>query len=150
MADRSKVIRHTHGQWEGIDVRRYKDGDARYSGVTRRTLVGDGQDEAALRFITRYFEVAPHGYSTLERHEHPHTVIVIRGRGRVILGDTVTAIGPLDCVYVAPGTLHQFQAGDEALGFLCIVDRNRDRPAMPSEEEVAMLRARGVPVRVDG
>ncbi|MBI2536308.1 MAG: cupin domain-containing protein, partial [Gemmatimonadetes bacterium] len=38
-------------------------------------------------------------------------------------------ITPYDCVYVAPGTTHQFRAtGTEPLGFLCMVDRVRDRP----------------------
>jgi mannose-6-phosphate isomerase-like protein (cupin superfamily) len=36
---------------------------------------------------------------------------------------------PFDCVFVAPGEPHQFRADDgEPLGFLCMVDRERDRP----------------------
>jgi mannose-6-phosphate isomerase-like protein (cupin superfamily) len=56
-------------------------------------------------------------------------VLVIRGRGRVTLGDTSYDIAPFDCVYVSPGVAHQFRAtGGEPLGFLCTVDRERDRP----------------------
>jgi quercetin dioxygenase-like cupin family protein len=56
-------------------------------------------------------------------------VIVVRGRGRVLLGGESHDLEPLDVVYVSPETVHQFQAGaDEPLGFLCIVDRDRDRP----------------------
>jgi len=43
--------------------------------------------EEPFNFVTRYFEIQPGGYSTLERHQHPHAVVVIRGRGRVMLGD---------------------------------------------------------------
>ncbi|MDZ7810340.1 MAG: cupin domain-containing protein [Arhodomonas sp.] len=59
-------------------------------------------------------------------------MVVIRGRGEVILGDRVEPLGLHDVVYIAPHTLHQFQAtGEEPLGFLCIVDRERDRPVLP-------------------
>jgi hypothetical protein len=33
--------------------------------------------------------------------------------------------------------MHQFQADqNEALGFLCIVDRYRDKPELPDDEQV--------------
>ncbi|RMF21021.1 MAG: cupin domain-containing protein, partial [Deltaproteobacteria bacterium] len=86
------------------------------------------------------FEVAPGGYSSLERHEHPHAVVIVSGRGSVILDDEVSELAPLDCVYVAPGTLHQFRAAlDEPLGFLCIVDRERDRPVAASPKDVERI-----------
>lgn len=127
----SKVVRGRDYRWQGVPLRAYKDagdGTARFSGVTRQTLLGEGEDEAALNFITRYFEVEPGGYSSLELHRHPHTVIVVRGRGRVLLDGVSHDLEPLDAVYVSPETPHQFQALDEPLGFLCIVDRDRDRP----------------------
>jgi len=127
----SKVVRGRGYRWQGVPLRAYKDagdGAARFSGVTRQTLLGEGEDEAALNFITRYFEVEPGGYSSLELHRHPHSVIVVRGRGRVLLAGVSHDLEPLDVVYVSPETPHQFQALDEPLGFLCIVDRDRDRP----------------------
>ena len=49
--------------------------------------------------------------------------------GWVTLGDKSYEIAPFDCVYVSPGVAHQFRAtGAEPLGFLCTVDRVRDRP----------------------
>src|SRR2546427_2468983 len=53
---------------------------------TRQTLLGEGTGEEPFNFVTRYFEIQPGGYSTLERHQHPHAVVVLRGRGRVTLG----------------------------------------------------------------
>lgn len=123
MSDDSRVIRCDAFRWRGIEVKPYQEeGAAPFRGVTRQTLL-------ELGFVTRYFEVAPGGYSTLERHRHPHSVVVLRGTGEVVLGGERHPIAPFDCVYVAPGAVHQFRAtGDEPLGFLCVVDRERDRP----------------------
>ena len=114
-------------------MREYKTGEVPYRDVTRQTLLGEGGGEEPFSFVTRYFEIQPGGYSTLERHQHPHAVVVIRGRGRVTLGEKSHDLAPFDCVYVSPGVVHQFRAtGDEPLGFLCTVDRVRDRPEVVS------------------
>jgi mannose-6-phosphate isomerase-like protein (cupin superfamily) len=129
MNNGSKVIKCASYCWRGIEPREYKTESASFVGVTRQTLIGDGVGEETTSFITRYFEVEPEGYSSLERHQHPHSVVVLRGRGSVRLGDEVFDIEPFDCVYIAPGTVHQFRSGgEEPLGFLCVVDRVRDRP----------------------
>ena len=129
MDDRSKVLKFAGFRWDAVPVREYKSSDAPYKDVTRQTLLGEGAGEESLTFLTRYFEFEPGGYSTLERHRHPHAVVVIRGRGRVILGERTYEIAPYDCVYVSSGVAHQFRAtGEEPLGFLCTVDRVRDRP----------------------
>src|SRR6266704_5039384 len=65
-----------------LPVREYKTADARHKDVTRQALLGDGTGEEPFTFVTRYFEIQPGGYSTLERHQHPHAVVVLRGRGR--------------------------------------------------------------------
>lgn len=129
MSDESRVIRCAAFRWDGVPVTAYKPDPAFFKDVTRQTIVGEEQGEERSGIVTRYFEVQPGGYSTLERHEHRHTVIVLRGRGSVRLGDGIHAIAPFDVVYVAPRTVHQFRAAtDEPLGFLCVVDRARDKP----------------------
>jgi mannose-6-phosphate isomerase-like protein (cupin superfamily) len=139
--DRSKVVKAEGYRWPTVEKREYKTEGSHFRDITRRTLLGEGEDEQHLSFITRYFEVQPGGYSTLERHEHPHSVVVIRGSGEVILGDRVEKLELHDCVYVAPMTFHQFHAiGNEPLGFLCIVDRERDRPQLPGDTELEELR----------
>jgi len=138
MSQPSKVLKFDSYRWESVALREYRSGDPRFKGITRQTLLGEGNGEAPLTFLTRYFEVEPGGHSSLERHEHPHAVVILRGQGRVRLGGETHAIGPFDCVYVSPGTVHQFQAGaEEPLGFLCVVDRHRDRPVAvnPGEDE---------------
>jgi quercetin dioxygenase-like cupin family protein len=142
MADRSKVVRQQGFRWSGIVKKEYKTAGSHFQDIGRHTLLGDGADESALSSALRYFEIQPGGYSSLERHQHPHMVVVVRGRGSVILGDRVEPVDHLDCVYVAPGTFHQFHANaGEPLGFLCVVDRERDRPVLPTAEEQEQLAA---------
>src|SRR5206468_434536 len=106
--------------------------------VTRQVLF----EHAALPAQLRYFEVAPGGHTTLERHEHVHAVMVIRGRGHCVVGDRAYDIGERDLVSVPPMTWHQFHAaGDAPLGFLCLVASDCDRPQMPSPDEAAQLQA---------
>ncbi|HEY0867752.1 MAG TPA: cupin domain-containing protein, partial [Fimbriimonas sp.] len=87
-------------------------------------------------------EIGQGGHSTLERHEHAHLVMVIRGCGEVLVGDEVSSIGLHDLVQIPPMTWHQFRATrGEELGFLCIVSQERDRPQRPGEEDLQAMRA---------
>ncbi len=141
---KSRVVPGRGAAWPGVPVREYKERPELFRDVTRRVLLGgrdaeeggaDGvSDAAALAFELRYFEIAPGGHSTLEHHRHPHAVVVIIGRGEVRLGGTRHELAPFDAVYVAPGEAHQFLASrGEPLGFLCVVDRERDRPVPLAE-----------------
>jgi mannose-6-phosphate isomerase-like protein (cupin superfamily) len=125
-------------RWREVDVLEYKrEGSAPFQSVTRQVLF----DDPALGCHLRYFEVAPGGHTTLERHEHAHAVIIERGRGRCLIGDRVFDVAEHDLVHVPPLTWHQFQSGaDEPLGFLCMVNAARDRPQLPSPEDLAHLR----------
>lgn len=133
----SKVIRCADYTFPGIERREYKESSSNFKAVCRYSLLGTNEGEEALNFHTRYFEVQPGGYSSLEFHRHPHTVVIIRGNGTVILGDEVTRLNLHDIVYVSPNTIHQFQADqEEPLGFICVVDRYRDHPTVPDEEQI--------------
>ncbi len=88
----------------------------------------------------RYFEVAPGGHTTLERHEHAHAVVVHRGAGRCLVGDRVYELHEHDLVHVPALTWHQFRADDDApLGFLCMVNAVRDRPQLPSADDIEKM-----------
>ncbi|ADD27666.1 cupin domain-containing protein [Meiothermus ruber] len=125
--------------WEGVEVRAYKsEGAAPFKDVTRQVLF----DDPHLAAQWRYFEVAPGGHTTLERHQHVHAVMVIRGRGACLVGNEVFPLELHDLVYVPPLTWHQFRATlHEPLGFLCLVNTERDRPELPGPEELEQLRA---------
>lgn len=126
-------------RWSGVELRAYREeGAAPFRDVTRQTLFSR-QD---MRGELRYFEIAAAGHSTLERHLHAHAVMILRGRGAVLVGDQVFAIDAYDLVSVPSLTWHQFRAApDAALGFLCMVDAERDRPQLPGPEDLADLRA---------
>ena len=134
-------LRRHHGEfrWQDVEVLAYKQhGEAPFKDVTRQVLFEDPQ----LACQWRYFEVAPGGHTTLERHAHVHAVMVVRGRGRVLVGDTIFDLALNDLVEVPPLTWHQFRAPhDEPLGFLCLVNADRDRPQLPHTEDLAELRA---------
>ena len=145
----SRVIRGGAGDWANIEPARYRreeGGLARFRNVTRHTLLGAGPDggEAGLGFELRYFEVAPGGYSSLERHAHGHAVVIVKGKGAVRLGEATEPVSALDVVYVAPHDVHRFSAdAGEELGFLCVVDRARDRPVVVDEAGPASPGASG-------
>jgi quercetin dioxygenase-like cupin family protein len=137
MSGRSKVIKHSGYRWQGVNLKEYKSRGEEFRGVIRQTVIGEGEGEEGVSFVTRYFEVEPGGHSSLERHQHPHVVIILRGRGEVRLENDVYPIEPFDCVFVAPDAVHQFRAGSsDPLGFLCVVDRERDRPQPLTEDGV--------------
>ena len=126
-------------RWEAVDLLRYKqEGSAPFRNVTRQVLFAGAAGGAEWR----YFEVAPGGWSTLERHEHTHAVMILRGHGRCLLGDRVQEVAEHDLVEVPPMTWHQFRAAPDApLGFLCLVSTDRDRPQLPQPGDLAVLRA---------
>jgi quercetin dioxygenase-like cupin family protein len=137
MKNRSKVIKNDHYHWDGVERKMYKTDTTNFQGVSRYSLLGEADDEWELNMQTRYFEVEAGGYTSLEQHRHPHTVVIIRGSGHVVLGDEVHPIALHDVVFVSPETLHQFHAAvNEPLGFICIVDRYRDKPAIPSNQTI--------------
>jgi quercetin dioxygenase-like cupin family protein len=134
------VRRHAGDQrWAGVEVLAYKAaGEAPFKDVTRQVLFDDDRIGAQLR----YFEVSPGGWTTLERHEHVHNVLVLRGRGRCLVGEAVRDLALHDLVEVPPWTWHQFRAApDEPLGFLCLVRQERDRPQLPGAGTAAALLA---------
>ena len=135
----SPIVRRHSGDfhWEAVDVLKYKQDDTTpFKDVTRQVLFDSTDPPAQLR----YFEVAPGGYTTLERHEHVHAVMVIRGHGQCLVGDQAYDIATHDLVNVPPMTWHQFHAAPgEPLGFLCLVSAERDRPQLPSDGEAVEI-----------
>ncbi len=134
----SPVRRFSAGfHWHGVDTLQYKsEGAAPFRDVTRQVLFSD----ADLACQLRYFEVQPQGYSTLERHQHVHAVMVVRGKGRCLVGDAVHELQRHDLVTIPAMAWHQFRAeGQDPLGFLCMVNAERDRPQLPTDQELKAL-----------
>ncbi len=126
------------GLWTGVELHHYKqEGSAPFRAVSRQVLFADPQLAAQLR----YFEVQAGGYTTLERHQHMHAVMVLHGGGRALVGEELFELAQHDLITVPALTWHQFRARKDApLGFLCMVNTDRDRPQLPRPEELdAML-----------
>ena len=65
----------------------------------------------------------------------------MRGGGRVLIGHRVVEAGTHDLIRVPSRTWHQFRAGEHApLGFLCMVDCERDLPERPDAAALSALR----------
>jgi len=140
MSDERTIHRKAKAyRWEGVDELPYKEDDrALYKSITRQVLFSDPEMQGELR----YFEVAPGGFSTLERHQHMHAVLILRGRGHCLVGDAVRPIDTRDLVTVPPMAWHQFRATKgEPLGFLCMVNATRDKPQLPTPEDLSKLAA---------
>ena len=126
-------------RWDAVDLLPYKEDDrALFKAITRQTLFSDPGMNGELR----YFEMAADGFSTLERHEHMHAVLILRGRGHCLVGDAVRTVETRDLITVPPMTWHQFRATKgEPLGFLCMVNAARDKPQLPTADDLARLKA---------
>lgn len=141
MTDEKERLRAFLGgfRWEDVDRLAYKEeGSAPFKDITRQVLFTDPH----LRCELRYFEMQAGGFSTLERHEHMHAVMILRGHGHCLLGSKVLAAKPHDLVAIPAMTWHQFRATrGEAFGFLCMVNAERDKPQLPTEADLRALRA---------
>ena len=84
-------------RWDGVELRPYKEDGSPFRDVTRQLLFAGGD---GLPCELRYFEVAPGGWSSLERHRHVHAVMLIRGRARVLIGDRVVEADTHDLIRV--------------------------------------------------
>lgn len=126
-------------RWENVENLPYKDeGSAPFKAISRQTLF----DEAGLACQLRYFEMDVGGHSTLERHEHMHAVMILRGHGTCLVGGEVREVKPLDLISIPAWAWHQFRASaGEKMGFLCMVNQTRDKPQLPGAGDLAALLA---------
>ena len=107
-------------QWEDVEGIPY-DVEGIQSAV-KHVLIGE--KESAPNFIMRYFSLAPGGHSNLERHPHEHEVLVIQGKGKVLLGENDFIVNPFDVVFVEGNELHQFSNPfDRPFGFICVIPK---------------------------
>ena len=131
-------------RWDAVPVHPYKEDQVDANGapvfktISRQTLFND----PALACDLRDFEMEADGYSTLERHEHAHAVMVFRGHGHCLLGSEIRPIGPHDLISIPAWTWHQFRdTAGQSMGFLCMVNRIRDKPQIPTAAELAEIAA---------
>lgn len=113
--------------WQGIKTEKYKIAGADWKNIIRKVLIGKHNEST--KYHLRYFEIAPGGYSSFEKHKHEHVVIGVRGKGKVICGKRNYILNFLDTLYIAPNVAHQLSNPFyEPFGFFCIVNAKRDKP----------------------
>jgi quercetin dioxygenase-like cupin family protein len=125
--------------WQGVERLAYKEeGAAPFKAISRQILF----QSAKLACELRYFEMEAGGFSTLERHHHVHAVMILTGCGHCLVGDEVREVKEHDLVSIPAMTWHQFRAtGGGPFGFLCMVNAERDKPQLPTPEQLAQLRS---------
>lgn len=132
-----KTFKKEDYSWEKVDRLVYKEDGSPFKDVTRQVLF-DGAFDIPCQF--RYFEVGPGGYSTLEHHEHTHFVMIYRGSGECLVDREIRSVGTGDVLVIPSHAIHQFRANrGEPLGFLCLVNKERDKVQLPTEGELADL-----------
>lgn len=124
----SRLYRHKGDLvWQGIKTEKYKTTGNDWANIIRRVIIGNHGESA--RFHLRYFEIAPGGNSSLEKHRHEHVVICVRGKGKALVNKKHNTLTFLDTLYIAPDSPHQLKNPfDEPFGFFCIVNAKRDKP----------------------
>ena len=69
-------------RWQGIKAEKYKLTGGDWTDIARHILIGNCGETA--KFHVRYFEIAPGGCSSFERHKHEHVVICVRGKAKLL------------------------------------------------------------------
>jgi len=115
---RKKSQEDDRDRWSEVDLRTYRGTEGPRG--TKQILLGP--DDGAPNFAMRVFHLAPGKSSNEEEHAFDHGVMVLRGRCRVLLGDTTHDLEPGDVVWVEPNEHHRFDSvGPDVLEFLCVV-----------------------------
>jgi uncharacterized cupin superfamily protein len=90
-------------------------GDVWEARVARSTL---GAEQTGVSF----FRLKPGRRSAFShRHDEAEEIyVILRGRGRMKLGEKIVEVGPLDAVRVAPEVVRAFEADADGLDFLVV------------------------------
>ena len=96
-----------------------------------RELLHPVRHDAAIRYSLAHAKLANGTSSLPHRMKTSEVYYFISGQGRMHVDNEVSAVGPEQIVYVAPGAVqHVENTGTSELVFLCIVD-----PAWRAEDE---------------
>lgn len=133
-------IKFSDYRWDTVSRIEYKNNDINnsFNNVDRQNIISSAD---GVNFDVRYFECGPCGFTTLEKHQHVHIVMIARGHGRVIIGGCVFVAHPYDYFVIPAWTPHQFiNAEDEPFAFFCSVNAKRDKFMLLSKDEMESLK----------
>ncbi len=81
-----------------------------------------GRREGWPEHTLRVFRVKSSGFTPRHQHDWEHVIYVIKGRGRLRIGDELFDLEEKDFAFVPPNTEHQFEnLYSEDFEFICIV-----------------------------
>ncbi len=118
--------------WDGVTCNQLQ------SGVSAQRFISRQDDSNNMEL--RYFEFEPGARSNYEQHNYEHAVLVLRGRGVVLLGEEVFTVRFGDAIFVESNEIHQFRAvEDELFGVLCTVLDKELRVPVHGEQTLVMF-----------
>jgi quercetin dioxygenase-like cupin family protein len=106
---------------EAVDV-------AAGTATTTRVLLSAA--DGTPHFAMRRFTMGAGGGMPLHTNTVEHEQYVLRGRGRVRIGDGVHEVGADDVLYIPAGVPHSYEVLEAPFEFLCMV------PTAPDEVEL--------------
>lgn len=137
MEEKRTLFEFNNYEWDGIKLIDYKPDDdsaPTFFNVSRQNIF---ESKGDINFDIRYFECGVGGFTTLEKHEHAHVVMVLRGQGKIIIGDEIKVVKPFDMVVIPSLAAHQLlNTGKEPFGFVCTVNATRDKFRLLSKDEL--------------
>ena len=97
------------------------------AGTATETSVLIGPDDGAPNFAMRRFTMGEGGGMPRHTNLVEHEQYVVRGRGKVTVGDTVHRVGEGDVLLIPAGTPHSYEVVQAPFEFLCMVPNREDR-----------------------
>ncbi len=91
------------------------------------------REHGAPNFEMRYIEIPPGGNTSHGHHSHEHEVFVVKGKGRVIGGDSEQKLTPGMAVFIPCDEVHQFfnESKEDPFGVICIVPKGAESEMKP-------------------
>lgn len=81
-----------------------------------------GPDQGWDSHTLRIFRLGPGGYSPHHKHDWEHVNCVIKGQGRLYIGQEVFELNERDFAFIPANAMHQFEnTSNEDFEFVCIV-----------------------------
>ena len=137
-------LKFNNYHWDGIPVIDYKKVSNKsgakltFNNVTRQNII-TGED--GVDFEVRLFECGQDGFTTLEKHQHTHIVMIARGFGKIIIGENIYDAEPLDYFIIPKWQPHQLiNTSAEPFSFFCTVNAVRDSFKLLTLNEINKLR----------
>jgi quercetin dioxygenase-like cupin family protein len=100
------------------------------AGTATTTRVLLSTDDGAPNFAMRRFTMGAGGGMPRHTNTVEHEQYVLRGRGRVAIGDKIYEVGADDVLYIPAGVPHSYEVIEAPFEFLCMV------PNAPDEIEL--------------